>query len=359
MDGSSRCVRSPADTDEAVVAVVEFLSAFALFLMILTAFMSLAQLELGSNDPTTDLVDRSAVEGLERLTSDEGWFVPYVDGVRDSANSTSEWHKISPADIEGGAILPALMNGDSLDSNRIAALANVSLRDVISGLGLPDGMQLRLVIKVESSDDSERTGKVLFEGGSHRKGASISSIASRTFTNANEVTSVTLEVHNGGTPPEMLRMTEFSPRPSDNGPEWIEVQNLNGFALSLNGWSFERNGSSGDMDHLFTEGVVPGGGIVIFSGDITTQETGNASIVYDLSSSGFLGVGSIDGLSDTAGRLKLLHANSDDYRGTTICLFEWNPSTGILVNNTIQWNGGPPTVESSWNVSTTPKPGIV
>ena len=34
-----------------VVAVIEFLTAFALFLIILTAFMSLAQLRLGSNDP--------------------------------------------------------------------------------------------------------------------------------------------------------------------------------------------------------------------------------------------------------------------------------------------------------------------
>ena len=46
--------------------------------------MSLAQLELGSNDPYTDLVDRSAVDGLDRLTNGEGWFVPYVDGERDS-----------------------------------------------------------------------------------------------------------------------------------------------------------------------------------------------------------------------------------------------------------------------------------
>ena len=40
--------RHPHQDDEGgVVAVVEFLSAFTLFLMILTAFMSLAQLELG------------------------------------------------------------------------------------------------------------------------------------------------------------------------------------------------------------------------------------------------------------------------------------------------------------------------
>ena len=83
----SRIWRDSSDSDAGVVAVVEFLSAFTLFLMILTAFMSLAQLELGSNDPYSDLVDRSAVDGLDRLTNGEGWFVPYVDGVRDQANS--------------------------------------------------------------------------------------------------------------------------------------------------------------------------------------------------------------------------------------------------------------------------------
>mgnify|MGYP006248996709 CR=1 FL=1 len=35
--------------ERALTAVIEFLSAFTLFLMILTAFMSLAQLEMGSN----------------------------------------------------------------------------------------------------------------------------------------------------------------------------------------------------------------------------------------------------------------------------------------------------------------------
>ena len=67
------CTRDYTQEDEeAVVAVVEFLSAFTLFLMILTAFMSLAQLELGTNDPYSDLVDRAAVDGLDRLTNGEG-----------------------------------------------------------------------------------------------------------------------------------------------------------------------------------------------------------------------------------------------------------------------------------------------
>ena len=90
----SQIWRDSSDREAGVVAVVEFLSAFTLFLMILTAFMSLAQLELGSNDPYSDLVDRSAVDGLDRLTNGEGWFVPYIDGVRDQTNSTKDWQEV-------------------------------------------------------------------------------------------------------------------------------------------------------------------------------------------------------------------------------------------------------------------------
>ena len=99
MQAGSAIRHSHHDDEGGVVAVVEFLSAFTLFLMILTAFMSLAQLELGSNDPYTDIVDRSAVDGLDRLTSGEGWYVPYVDGVRDNANSTKDWHQIPVAQL--------------------------------------------------------------------------------------------------------------------------------------------------------------------------------------------------------------------------------------------------------------------
>ena len=46
--------------EDGMTAVIEFLSAFTLFLMILTAFLSLAQLEMGSNDTSVDRLDRSA-----------------------------------------------------------------------------------------------------------------------------------------------------------------------------------------------------------------------------------------------------------------------------------------------------------
>lgn len=354
-----RCADGNLGDNQGVVAVVEFLSAFTLFLMILTAFMSLAQLELGSNNPKTDLIDRAAVEGLERLTDGEGWFVPVVDETRDYANATSNWHQVSPESLYSGYLQPGIVSDGILDYNRITALSNVSIEGMASGLGLDSDMQLRLLIKVESSNNISREGMTIFEGGSDRNTASISSYSSRTFTDADEVISVSLEVHDGGSPPKMLRITEFSPRPANNGPEWIEVQNQNGFALSLYGWSFERTGTTGSMSFLYTEGVVPGGGIVLFSGDPLVQERGNASIVYDLGYNGFLGIGSIDGLSDSSGRLKLLFAEKGRSSGSEVCSVEWNPSMQLLLNNTIIWNGGLPYKQTSWNVSSTPTPGQV
>ena len=55
----------------------------------------------------------------------------------------------------------------------------------------------------------------------------------------------------------------------------------------------------------------------------------------------------------------MLFAEDDEGVGTQICRIEWNPSTGILSNNTIIWNGGQPSQSSSWNVSQSPTPGEV
>jgi len=359
MQVSQHSRKSSQQGDEAVVAVVEFLSAFTLFLMILTAFMSLAQLELGSNDPYSDLVDRSAVDGLDRLTNGEGWYVPYVDGVRDQVNATEDWHQIPATDLYNGILQPGIIKDGLLDLDRIDALSNVSIEAITSGLGLASDLKVRLLIQVESSSNIENVGDVLFDGGSDRSTAGTSSVASRTFISGDDVISVSLEVHDGGKAPKVLRITEVSPRPADGGPEWIEVQNQNGFALSLKGWSFERSGTSGTTDYLYKEGVIPGGEIALFSGDPTSQEIGNASVVYDLGSSGFLGVGSVSGLDDNIGRLKMLFAEEDEGEGSQVCKVEWGASSGILLNNTIVWNGGPPSKSSSWNVSDTPTPGQV
>ena len=355
----SQISRDPSQEEDAVVAVVEFLSAFTLFLMILTAFMSLAQLELGSNDPYSDLVDRSAVDGLDRLTNGEGWFMPYVDGTRDLANSTKDWHQVPVNDLYNGVLQPGIISNGVLDLHRVDALSNVSIEAMTSGLGLADDLQVRLLIQIDDSSNSSKIGEILFDGGSDRSTASTSSVASRTFISGDDVISVSLEVHDGGKSPKVLRITEFSPRPSGGGPEWIEVKNYNGFALSLKGWSFERSGTAGTIDYLYKEGVIPGGEIGLFTGDPSSQETGNASVVYDLGSTGFLGVGSISGLDDNSGRLRLLFAEENEGEGTQVSKVEWSPSTGIMLDNTIVWNGGPPSKASSWNLSDSPTPGEV
>ena len=352
-------IRKEAPKDEAVVAVVEFLSAFTLFLMILTAFMSLAQLELGSNDPYTDLIDRSAIDGLDRLTSSSGYYVPYVDGVRDQNNATTEWHQVPVMDLYDGLLQPGIVDNGLLDFERINALPNVTIEAMSNGLGLAKGLQLRLLIVIESSSNSSKIGEVLFEGGSDRSTSGTSSVANRKFINGEDIISVSLEVHDGASTPKLLRVTEFSPRPVNGGPEWIEIQNQNGFALSMKGWSFERSGTSGTTDYLYKEGVIPGGQIGLFTGDPSTQVTGNASVVYDLGSTGFLGVGSVDGLDDTTGRLRLLFAEEDEGAGSIVSQMQWNPSTGIVANSTVVWNGGSPSSSSSWYVSSTPTPGDV
>ena len=88
-----------SERDEgALTAVIEFLSAFTLFLMILTAFLSLAQLQMGSNDPAVDRLDRAASLGLDRLTSGEGWFCPWMkDLITRIPRRTGIWRPPMPS----------------------------------------------------------------------------------------------------------------------------------------------------------------------------------------------------------------------------------------------------------------------
>ena len=67
MEGAERAVakaRKKHDED-ALTAVIEFLSAFVLFLVIVSAFLALSQLKLGSNVAEADRFDQMAIDGLE------------------------------------------------------------------------------------------------------------------------------------------------------------------------------------------------------------------------------------------------------------------------------------------------------
>ncbi len=345
----------PQQDEEALVAVIEFLTAFALFLIILTAFLSLAQLPLSSNDPHTDLVDRAATEALERLTANEGWFVPELDGNRDLANATSEWYLHSTVELSKGNLQPGLIGDGKLDLQRLTALENVTEGSMIQGLGLDDGLNMRLLIRVTDSSVSEREGLILFEGGTTRDSASISSTASRSFTSSGETVQVSVEVHDGGKAPPKLEMTEIFPAPNGGSPEWIELKNPEGFAVTLRGWSFLRGGTTGVINYLFTDGVVPGNSLSLLTGSISAQTVGNASTVFDMGSSGYLGIGTIDGLSDSNGWIEMSYAYDTESEGALVHKCTWTPATGIVGGSSLQWNSS----ARAWDLSYSATPGEI
>ena len=341
------------DSDEGLVAVIEFLTAFALFLIILTAFMSLAQLRLGSNDPKTDLIDKAATDALDRLTYGEGWFVPYADGMRDAVNGTANWEQFDVQTLSSGDFKPGILEGNQISNIKISSLKNVTEQMMVQGLGLDFNMNLHLRINVVSSDQEDRVGLILFDGGTDRDSSSASSVASRSFTNNNETVQVTLEVHNGGRSLPTLRLNEVLPEPNGGMPEWIELENPSSFAVDLRGWSLSRSGSTGDDMHLFTNGSVQGNSLIVLSGAPSLQTNGNASEIIHMGENGFLGVGEIDGLANSNGRLELLYAFEDDSSGQIMSKVVWTPISGLSAGGSMEYN----TTSGDWVVNEMPTPG--
>ena len=318
--------------ENALTAVIEFLSAFALFLMILTAFLSLAQLQMGSNDPDVDRIDRSAVQGLDRLTSDGGWFVPMGGQGLDYANSTSEWHLLDAVELDSGRVQTGLVKDGILDLQRIEALRNVSEENMALGLGLDVGYTLFLSIEIIESNISSRVGMELFSGGTERATASSSSNANRQFAQGGELLQVVLEVHKGGNKNNDLYLTEIMIRPMSSGPEWIEIYNPNDFALALRGWSLNHTSTSSASNLLFKEGIISGHSTILLTGDASSQDSGNASQVLDLSQESFLGVGSLNLLADGSGTLSLRYTQIDEARPYDVMSVGWGGDSGLFTS---------------------------
>ena len=345
--------------DNALTAVIEFLSAFTLFLMILTAFLSLAQLQMGSNDPNVDRIDRSAVQGLDRLTSDEGWFVPMGTEGLDYANSTSEWHLNDAVQLDNGRVQTGLVKNGVLDQQRIAALHNVSEENMALGLGLDEGYSLFLSIEVIESQNASRIGFELFSGGTQRSSASASSNAHRQFSQDGEILQVIFEVHKGGKKNNDLHMTEIMIRPSASGPEWIEIYNPNDFALSLRGWSLNHTTSSSANNLLLKEGVISGHSVILLTGDSLSQDPGNASQVIDLSQESFLGVGSINLLKDGSGTLSLRYTQIYEAQPYDIMSVDWGGESGLFTSlgQSLSATRTLDGVGVDWTVEQNPTPG--
>ena len=355
-DEAVRCLKRD---ENALTAVIEFLSAFTLFLMILTAFLSLAQLQMGSNDPNVDRIDRSAVQGLDRLTSDGGWFVPMGEGGLDYANSTSEWHLFDVLELNDGRVQTGLVKDGILDHQRIHALRNVSEESMALGLGLDVGYTLFLSIEVIESNNSSRIGFEVFTGGAERSTASASSTASRQFSQDGEILQVIFEVHKGGDKNNDLFLTEVMVRPINSGPEWIEIYNPNDFALSLYGWSLNHTYASTSNNLLFKEGIISGHSTIILSGDASSQDSGNASQVFDLSQESFLGVGSINLLNDAGGELTLRYTQLNSVKSYDVMDVKWGGSSSLFTSlgqslEADQIDGG---FSANWSVQSNPTPG--
>lgn len=357
-------IRVSLERDEnGMTAVIEFLSAFTLFLMILTAFLSLAQLEMGSNDTSVDRLDRAAAQGLNRMTSDGGWFVPmFDDGTYDYSNSTSEWH-IQPIErLNQGIVLAGLMDGHRLDFNRIDSLSNITEDNLARGIGLSGKYSLYLEIKITESNIPNRANLTLFSGGTERGTAQASSSSFKEIQVGQEKFLLILEIHNGGRKANDLHITEISPRSVSGSPEWIEMYNPNNFAIDMNGWSLTHTSPNQNTNLLLRAGVISGNSLTILTGDPNSQNTGNADHIIDLGSEGFLGVGQLNMLNDGGGVVILSYTQLSEFQPYEVMRVTWGGDTGYFLtpSQSLVYIGDayPPTVED-WETSNNPTPGIL
>lgn len=342
---------------DGLTAVIEFLSAFTLFLMILTAFLALAQMQMGSNDPYLDRLDRSAVLGLDRLVADEGWFVPVVDGEADVENGTSDWHLQSAEALHEGRVRAGLVVDGKLDEVRLAGLSKVTEQGFAAGLGLDASFDVHLRIDVLDANGSSQ--ETVFDGGTTRTGAETSSRATRLVVGDGALYRVALEVHDGGRASSILQVSEIQPHPDNGGPEWFEMHNPEGFAVRLLGWSFHVIDTRDTTSHLMLDGLITGGGVALFTGDATSQDTGNATQVFDLGVVGLLGVGQIDVLPNDKGEFKVDYTDPTTSLPATRQAILWGGSTGhlLLPGDALTWNGTDLRDMGDWTVTGSPTPG--
>ena len=185
--------------EQGLTAVIEFLSAFVLFLVIVSAFLSLSRLSLGPNDPMIDRLDEHASDGIMRLTSSPGWMTPYLDEKRDEANGTSNWHHANASQLLNSDVLPGLANSNGqIDDERITALSNITEEQLKNGLGFPYYTSINLSITIIHSNDVERNGIALFVDGTPRSAAQNSAASFRILPMGDEIIEVRLEVHDAG-----------------------------------------------------------------------------------------------------------------------------------------------------------------
>jgi hypothetical protein len=347
-------------SEEAITAVIEFLTAFVLFLIIVTAFLSLSGLMLGSNHPKSDQLDEYALQSVQKLTSDSGWFIPFdSNGDRDIANGTADWHLLNASTLLRGDLQPGLSGSyGRLDTSRLTALSNVTQDQFIRGLGLPDWSSVNLTVSVVESEDSGRIGTLLFQDGASRTSAGNSATTNRLMVADGETLQITFEVHDAGRTPTDLIITEFMVEPTVGFPEWVELYNPDGFATNLTGWGLGRT-TEGGVHSLIGDGALAGGTVLLCSGKPSSQENSGAEVVLDLGISGVLGRGAVDGLRNYTDTIQLTWNAPGSSESQIISKVPWDQSWAIIGDQALDWNGGDTENSTSWDRLSGGTPGTI
>ncbi len=352
-------VNNLSDSDEALTAVIEFLTAFVLFLIISTAFFSLAGIQLGPNHPKSDQLDDYALQSLQKLTDDSGWYIPVDEyGERDIENGTADWHLFNATELLLGSVQAGIA-GDfgRLDESRLNGISNITQDQFIRGLGLPEWSSINLTIRIIESPNSSRVGELLFQDGASRSGVSNSALAHRLMVLGDEVVEVIFEVHDAGRTPANLVISEFMAEAELGFPEWVEIENRDGFAANITGWGLSRS-SGGGLHTLIGDGALAGGATLICSGKPNLQENLGSEVVLDLGMSGVLGRGAVDGLNKFSDTLSLTWTYPGKAQTHTTMEIYWDSDWDIDDDIALEWNGGDVSNSSSWDRYTSGTPGL-
>ena len=241
-----------------------------------------------------------------------------------------------------------------LDMSRIQALGNVTEDRLIHGLGIDEGLSLNLTIIVVQSSDESQIGEIVFSDGSSRSGATRGATASRIMHLDDEMVRVTLEVHNAGREPAGLRITEFMADPLNGPPEWIELENPDGFAMNLSGWSLARPGAF----ELIQDGALAAGEKLICTGNAVTQYNPNNAMMIDMAASGVLGTGTIDALAAEGDTITLGWTRAGTVLTHDVIIVTWDGTWNIQANHSMTYNlGGSPSSSTNWTAVDGGTPG--
>ncbi|HJL59892.1 MAG TPA: lamin tail domain-containing protein, partial [Candidatus Thalassarchaeaceae archaeon] len=199
---------------------------------------------------------------------------------------------------------------------------------------------------------------LLFQDGASRNAAANGAVAHRMMVLNDETVEIIFEVHDAGRTPANLVITEFMAEPDTGFPEWVELENKDGFAANLTGWGLGRS-SGGGLHTLIGDGALAGGSIILCSGKPNLQENQGAETVLDLGQSSILGRGAVDGLNMYSDTLSLTWTYPGTAQTYSTMDVSWDDGWEIESDISLQWNGGPASNSSNWARSNGGTPGSI